>query len=148
MRQVTQLYDLVLAPTGLRITQYSILSNLDRLGPDTMKALAVRLVMDRTTLTRNLAPLRAQGLLEVVPVHDRRLRQIRLTAAGEQCLREARPRWREAQQLFEGAYGELAAAELRSTLTRVVSSALAATTSSVGDTPARPLRRASPAAQR
>ncbi len=123
---MTQLYDRVLAPTGLRITQYSILSNLDRLGPDTMKGLAERLVMDRTTLTRNLAPLGAQGLIGSEVAGDRRQRRIGLTAAGEQRLSAARPRWNEAQRLFEGAYGEAAAAGLRSTLAAVVDSAVAA----------------------
>ncbi|MGA9947175.1 MAG: MarR family winged helix-turn-helix transcriptional regulator, partial [Xanthobacteraceae bacterium] len=56
-RHVTQIYDQVLAPSGLRATQYSILARLQRKGPMTNNALAAELVMDRTTLGRNILPL-------------------------------------------------------------------------------------------
>lgn len=139
MRQVTQLYDHLLAPAGLRITQYSILSNIGRLGPASVGGLAERLVMDRTTLTRNLAPLRAQGLVEVARTPDGRRREIRLTSRGEDRLREARPLWSEAQRRFEQAYGEADASALRTELQRVVTSAVAAaSTASADPSPAVP----------
>ena len=58
-RHVTQFYDQFLAPSGLRTTQYSILARLQRKGPMTINALAAELVMDRTTLGRNILPLAA-----------------------------------------------------------------------------------------
>src|SRR5882762_6774389 len=61
-RRVTRLYDQALAPAGLRITQYPILSWLAATGPVTMNVLAERLAMDRATLGHNLRPLQAQGL--------------------------------------------------------------------------------------
>ena len=64
-RVVTQLYDQHLAANGLRTTQYSILARLNRLGPMTINALAAELVMDRTTLGRNILPLMRDGLVRV-----------------------------------------------------------------------------------
>jgi DNA-binding MarR family transcriptional regulator len=65
-RHVTQFYDQVLAPAGLRVTQFSILSNLKRLGPLTINALARETVMDRTTLGRNILPLERDGLIRAM----------------------------------------------------------------------------------
>jgi DNA-binding MarR family transcriptional regulator len=61
-RHVTQFYDQFLADAGLRATQFSILTKLRRLGPLSINALAKELVMDRTTLGRNILPLQREGL--------------------------------------------------------------------------------------
>ena len=66
-RHVTQFYDQFLAPSGLRTTQYSILARLVREGPMAINALAAELVMDRTTLGRNILPLQRDGLIAVGP---------------------------------------------------------------------------------
>src|ERR1700738_3737737 len=79
-RHVTQFYDQCLASAGLRTTQFSILAKLQRLGPLTSSSLAAALVMDRTTLGRNLQPLAREGLVAVGKGRtDRRSREIRLT---------------------------------------------------------------------
>jgi hypothetical protein len=57
-RHVTQFYDHYLVPTGVRATQFSILAMLEGLGPISINALAEDMVMDRTTLGRNIQPLR------------------------------------------------------------------------------------------
>src|SRR5260370_7276181 len=62
-RHVTQLYDRLLAPVGLRVTQFSILAKLKRLGPLTINALAEALVMDRTPLGRDIQPLARDRLI-------------------------------------------------------------------------------------
>src|SRR5579859_6713451 len=64
-RHVSQFYDQLFAPTGLRATQFAILSRLRRDGPMTINALAAALVMDRTTLGRNILPLQRDGLIEI-----------------------------------------------------------------------------------
>src|SRR5260370_21132852 len=66
-RHVTQFYDRLLASSGLRTTQFSILIRLRLEGPMTINALAKSLVMDRTTLGRNILPLERDGLIEIVP---------------------------------------------------------------------------------
>ena len=76
-RHVTQLYDQFLAPIGLRVTQFSILAILKRLGPLTINALAKQLVMDRTTLGRNILPLERDGLIRVsASVGDGRAKEL------------------------------------------------------------------------
>ena len=65
-RHVTQFYDQLFAPVGLRATQFAILSQLRRQGPMTINTLAALLVMDRTTLGRNILPLQRDGLIEIV----------------------------------------------------------------------------------
>src|SRR5207237_243828 len=64
-RHVTQFYDQLLAPSGLRTTQFAILGRLRRSGPMPINALAAALVMDRTTLGRNILPLERDGLIEI-----------------------------------------------------------------------------------
>jgi DNA-binding MarR family transcriptional regulator len=124
-RHVTQFYDHFLATAGLRTTQFSILAKLRRLGPITISALAADLVMDRTTLGRNLQPLEREGLVAVVQGRaDRRSREIRLTDAGAERLRTAVEGWVKAQAGFEAAFGKQRSAELRAMLHAVAASEL------------------------
>ena len=126
-RHVTQFYDQVLAPSGLRATQFAILGRLRRNGPMTINELAAALVMDRTTLGRNLLPLERDGLIEIGPgASDRRRREARLTAAGAGRLTAARRGWTEAQARFDEVFGEKRAAALRDLLREVVASDFAA----------------------
>src|SRR5213596_1039087 len=122
-RHVTQLYDQLLAPVGLRVTQFSILAKLRRLGPLTINALAEDLVMDRTTLGRNILPLEREGLVAVVRSSaDRRSKELHLTEAGLARLRLAVKEWARAQARFETVFGGRRAAELRAVLRGVAAS--------------------------
>jgi DNA-binding MarR family transcriptional regulator len=124
-RHVTQFYDQFLARAGLRTTQFSILSRLRRLGPTTISVLAADLVMDRTTLGRNLQPLEREGLVAVVKGRtDRRSREIRLTDTGGERLRAAVDGWVNAQAGFEAVFGEQRSSELRALLQAVSASEL------------------------
>ncbi len=96
-RLVTQYYDKILAPTGLRSTQYSLLSGLSMMGESSMQDLAFMLAMDRTTLTRNLSPLLKKGLVKVSVGSDRRSRPIMVTPRGKAALENALPYWQKAQ---------------------------------------------------
>jgi DNA-binding MarR family transcriptional regulator len=124
-RHITQFYDQLLAPTGLRTTQFSILAKLKR-GSTTINALAAELVMDRTTLGRNVLPLERDGLIAIQPgVADRRSKELHLTKAGGARLREALGLWAVAQTRFETAYSAKRAAELRQLLRAAVATDLA-----------------------
>ncbi|GAB2178086.1 MarR family winged helix-turn-helix transcriptional regulator [Dongia sp. agr-C8] len=124
-RYLTQFYDQFLAPSGLRSTQFSILGKLRGYGPLSINALAKELVMDRTTLGRNMLPLQREGLIEIVPgTADRRTKELRLTEAGIERLRAATPGWNEAQSRFEQAFGRKRSSELRALLDDVVASEL------------------------
>ncbi|HXW30757.1 MAG TPA: MarR family winged helix-turn-helix transcriptional regulator, partial [Xanthobacteraceae bacterium] len=120
-RHVTQFYDQFLAPIGLRTSQFSILSKLNRLGPLTINALAKEMVMDRTTLGRNIQPLERDGLIRTEQVaSDLRAKELYLTKAGKKRLQEAFSGWSRAQAQFEKSFGADRSAELRALLGAVV----------------------------
>jgi DNA-binding MarR family transcriptional regulator len=124
-RHVTQFYDQCLAPAGLRTTQFSILAKLKRLGPMTINALAAELVMDRTTLGRNILPLERDGLIAIEQsAADRRTKELHVTDAGGERLRRAVKLWASAQTGFEAAFGAKHSAELRALLRAVVATDL------------------------
>ncbi len=112
-RRVTQIYDRTLAPCGLRVTQFSLLSRLAWNDPMTMGALAAELDMDRTTLTRNLKPLLEAGLVALArAAGDARQREVHLTDLGRGRQREARKLWRVAQDEINDTLGEKEIASL------------------------------------
>jgi DNA-binding MarR family transcriptional regulator len=120
-RHVSQYYDRYLAATGLRTTQFSILAKLKRLGPLTINELARQMVMDRTTLGRNIKPLERDGLVSIEPAQsDRRAKELCLTKSGEKQLVVAFEAWSRAQAGFESNFGPKHAAELRRVLRNVI----------------------------
>jgi DNA-binding MarR family transcriptional regulator len=133
-RYVTQFYDQHLAAAGLRTTQYGILAKLKRHGPMSINMLAAELIMDRTTLGRNVRPLERDGLIVIEPDQDdRRSKVLRLSKAGDARFQRAHKAWAEAQKSFEGAYGGKEAAELRARLRDVVARGLVRPDSSAAE---------------
>jgi DNA-binding MarR family transcriptional regulator len=122
-RRMTALYDRELAPTGLRLTQYSLLATLRREGGDggiAVSDLAEAMDMDRTTLTRNLRPLLDQGLVQLgTDESDARVRRALITARGRAAFGEAQPYWRGAQEFVNRTLGEGDVAALHQWLDRV-----------------------------
>src|SRR5581483_7106041 len=103
-----------LVPAGIRATQYSILARLDRRGAMTINALAADLVMDRTTLGRNIRPLQRDDLVTIGPGKaDRRRKELRLTDFGKVRFHAAQKAWAKAQDNFEQAFGRRRAKALR-----------------------------------
>ena len=126
-RHVTQFYDQLFAPVGLRATQFAILNRLRRDGPMTINALAAALVMDRTTLGRNALPLERDGLIKIeVSASDGRVKELHLTKAGERRLLAGREAWERAQARFTDRFGAKRATEFRAMLRAVVASDFAA----------------------
>ncbi len=105
-RAITQLYDEALRPSGLRCTQFSLLVAATMLEPVTVTHLAEIVVMDRTTLARNLMPLEKEGLIKVAPGDDQRTRIVTLTLRGKKVLSEAFPLWEKAQARVVRGLGE------------------------------------------
>jgi DNA-binding MarR family transcriptional regulator len=119
-RRISQLYDAVLAPCGLRSTQRSILMQVARNQAPAVTELATILVIDRSALAQNLKPLEREGLISVdVDPEDKRSRRIRLTQLGLDKLLESQALWEQAQQCFENSLGQQQACELRELLARV-----------------------------
>jgi DNA-binding MarR family transcriptional regulator len=124
-RHVTQFYDRHLAAEGLRTTQFSILAKLARSGSMTINDLAAQLVMDRTTLGRNVLPLQRDGLIDIAPGRkDRRSKELRLTPAGTRRLHGARDSWSRAQACFAEIFGPERTAGLRASLHAVAATDL------------------------
>jgi len=123
-RYVTSFYDQMLSGAGLRVTQFAILSRL-RSRPATVSRLAQGMVMDRTTLARNLQPLVRAELVTIKPSEqDRRERIVDLTAAGRNKVEEILPAWRRAQARFDEQFGAAQGAQLLATMRAVVDSGL------------------------
>ena len=96
-RVVSRHYDAHVAPSGLKMTQYSLLSHVLRLGPVRPVDLALAMNVDASTLTRNLKPLILGGWLTQGEGPDARSRLISLTDAGRTKRTEAQQYWRAAQ---------------------------------------------------
>jgi DNA-binding MarR family transcriptional regulator len=105
-RVVTQLFDDALEPTGLRSTQLVILLAVALFERSSVSRLAQELVMDRTTLTRNLRPLEKQRLLRIGSRGASRSRAVELTAEGKAAVRGALPVWRRTQADFVARIGD------------------------------------------
>ena len=105
-RALTQLYDDTMAPSGLRITQFSLLRTLARSGALRITELAALALLDRTALSRNLEPRAAAGLVRIAAGRDARTREVSLTRAGQAALDKATPYWRRAQVLVARQLGQ------------------------------------------
>lgn len=104
-RRLSQHYDAEVSKSGLKTTQYSLLSNLARLGPSRPVDLAGELKMTASTLSRNLQPLIASGLISLGAGADARSRLVQLTEEGDARRREAQLHWKAAQQKLNALLG-------------------------------------------
>jgi DNA-binding MarR family transcriptional regulator len=115
-RKLSSLYDTLLSPEGLTITQYSLLANIERAGQLSHTVLAEKVGMERTTLTRNLRPLTRARWVAAATGQDRRQHLLQLTAAGRRKLLRSLPLWEEAQRQFLSQIGSESLQELRALL--------------------------------
>ena len=104
-RLVGRHYEAHAAATGLKNTQYSLLSHVLKLGPMRPSDLAQAMMMEPSTLTRNLKPLVAQGWIEQAPGEDGRSRLVHITPAGRAQRALAQRHWRTAQQSLNQLLG-------------------------------------------
>lgn len=118
-RQLSASFDQAIAESGLRGTQFTLLTALVVGGAMPLTVLADALALDRTTLTRNLAPLERDGLVASIPSPDGRVRTVALTQRGQQALERALPRWEAAQRRVVASLGERHWRDLMSTLSKL-----------------------------
>ncbi|MFS2167448.1 MarR family winged helix-turn-helix transcriptional regulator [Variovorax sp. Varisp62] len=104
-RRLSQHYDAEVSKSGLKTTQYSLLSNLARLGPSRPVDLASELKMTASTLSRNLQPLIAAGWISLGAGADARSRLVQITEEGDAKRREAQLHWKAAQQKLNALLG-------------------------------------------
>jgi DNA-binding MarR family transcriptional regulator len=108
-RRITQFFEREMAETGLSVAQLGLMAQIAAASDDTLGALAARMGLEQSTLSRNLQTLESAGLVEIANVEgDLRRRAALLTDAGAARLEAAIPVWRKAQAKLE----TLARAEL------------------------------------
>ena len=125
-RVLTRVYDDVLRPLGLQMSQFSVLVQIAASGEAgaTITALAAELVMDRTTLTWNLRPLERAGMLRVAQAFgDARARVVLLTHKGERIIETAHPYWEAAFRRVRVVLGVRQLQALRSELAALIEAA-------------------------
>jgi DNA-binding MarR family transcriptional regulator len=116
-RRLTQIYDEALAPSGLTVTQFGILSNLAGRGDLSIGQLAEHMGMDPTSLNRTLKPLLREKLVaEKTDSKDKRVRLISLTKSGLSILPDAIKLWKSAQHHVTSSLGSVAVAALNQQL--------------------------------
>lgn len=121
-RRITQLYDMALAPSGLKVTQRAILARIRASESETVGTLAEAMVMDAGGLAHTLKPLVRDGFVTIGPdPDDRRSRLIKLTAAGKAKLKESEALWEAAQRCFEKQLGRGAAKALHDAIGLLIS---------------------------
>lgn len=103
---ITEVYDEILAPSGIKISQFSLLKHIKQLGPVSVSALSLEMRLDRTTLVRNLKSLEEKGFVTDVAEKGTRNRQLKLTAIGLETLEMAEKLWTEAQSFMEEYLGK------------------------------------------
>src|SRR5438128_7551314 len=139
-RAVTQLYDDVLRPSGLRITQFSILATIARMGAANLRQLEYMLAIDQTTLTRSLNLLERDRVIEAVPHPDGRIKAMTLTSKGRKALEAARPLWARAQDKVLRELGTTAWADAQRRLAHLLRVAVKKRRRTRGQSRVRPRR--------
>lgn len=102
---LTGVYDEFLAPSDLKIGQFSLLKYINQLEPVSVSDLALTIRLDRTTLVRNLKPLEQSGFVEDISAQGTRNRQLKLTPKGVETYKQAEELWEKAQNFFEEYLG-------------------------------------------
>jgi len=104
-RAVARLYDTALAPSGIRSTQFALLTAIAKLEPVAISRVAEILVIDLTTMTRSVKLLQKEGLVQIAPRGARRQRLLTLTSKAKKALARAVPLWRQMQARFLAELG-------------------------------------------
>jgi DNA-binding MarR family transcriptional regulator len=105
-RIITQLFDEILKPSGLQVTQFTVLIGIHILDSPSISKLAKGLIMDRTTITRGLKPLENEGLIKIVSGDDKRTHFVKLTPKGKSALEKTLPYWEKARTVVSKEFGE------------------------------------------
>jgi len=105
-RITTQIYDKFLHPSGLKVTQYSMLSTIKKHQNISVTKLAAESLLERTTCTRNLKILEGKSLISILPGEDKRVKEVKLTQLGLETLDAATPLWNTAQDFVFSKIGQ------------------------------------------
>ena len=112
-RSLTECYDRALEPSGLKVTQLSLLRAVDRLDKPSLTELSKATGLDRSTLGRNLRVLEKAGLIALVPGEDERTRTPEITDKARRAVRKAKPLWETVQRQMLSAHPSSPLAKLQ-----------------------------------
>jgi len=112
-RALTGLYDGALAEHGVTIAQVNLLAALGKAGPCPPGRLGEILQLERSTVSRNLGLLLAQGWVEALSSDAKGIREVALTDAGRAKVESVMPQWREAQRQADELLGRSGALAVR-----------------------------------
>jgi len=115
-RAISRMYDDFLRDAGVNITQFAQLRLIGTEKEISVSTLSRYMVMDRTSITRALAPLERDGLINSRPGADKRIRIVSLTKKGFKLVEDAEPKWRRAQEALMEAIGADRWSAMRSVL--------------------------------
>jgi DNA-binding MarR family transcriptional regulator len=118
-RLVTGLYDAALRPHGLRASQLNLLVGVAAMGPVTPTALARRLVLDKSTLSRDIQHLTTAGWVATAPGADARSHTLSVTPAGLEAIDAAYPAWQAAQRDARAALGDVGVSAVAEVVNRL-----------------------------
>ena len=104
-RIITQLFDEILKPSGLQVTQFTVLVGIHIFDSPSISKLAKGLVMDRTTITRNLKPLEKEGFIKMASGDDKRTHFVTLTPKGNTAIDKTLPYWETAGSIVSKEFG-------------------------------------------
>jgi len=105
-RSVGVIYDRKLAKNSINVNQFAILSYIFYYENITLGKLALRLSMDRTTLSKNLKPLLRENYITIISADDKRMKILCLTEYGTNTLENSLDLWAEAQKDIYRKYGK------------------------------------------
>ena len=116
---LTKIYNSALIKVGLKITQFSTLKNIQKLGKTNIKDLSSELELDRTTVLRNIEKLIEMDLVSYKYENDNKNKIIQLTTIGKSKLREAIIIWEETQHKYIKALGIKNYKEIDTLITKI-----------------------------
>lgn len=116
---LTKIYDSALIKVGLKITQFSTLKNIQKLGKTNIRDLSYLLELDRTTVLRNIEKLIKMNLVSYKDEQNSKNKIIQLTTVGKSKLREAIIIWEETQHKYIKALGIKNYKEIDTLITKI-----------------------------
>ena len=102
---ITKVHDTALAKTELKITQFTTLRNIQKLGKINISDLSYLLELDRTTILLNIEKLMKMDLVSNKYENNNKNKVVSLTTVGKNKLREATIIWKETQYKYTKALG-------------------------------------------
>ena len=116
---ITKIYDAALAKVGIKITQFSTLRNIQKLGKTNISDLSYLLELDRTTVLRNIEKLIKMNLISYKYEQDNKNKIIQLTTVGKNKLRKAIIIWEETEEKYIKALGIKNYKEIDTLITKI-----------------------------